>query len=212
MKLEIKNGYKIGKLTVLKEASTLRLPSGQTNRVFVCLCDCGNEKNIRLLHLLRGRTLSCGCISKTRNGLGNTPLCKAWRSIKYRTSENYFERHLYFDKGITVCEEWVNSWESFKNWSLSNGYKEGLQIDRIDNSKGYYPENCRWVTCKINVNNRDKTIMVFYNLEKEPLCIVLDRLGKMKDYHTILRRIKRGWLHSLAIDTPIKKLKTKALN
>ena len=63
----------------------------------------------------------------------------------------------YQDRGITVCDEWL-VFENFRDWALSHGYKEGLQIDRVNNDAGYCPENCRWVTPKENVNNRRNTI------------------------------------------------------
>ena len=66
-------------------------------------------------------------------------------------------KHNYQDRGITVCDEWL-VFESFRDWALSHGYKEGFQIDRIDNDKGYCPENCRWVSPKENTNNRRNTI------------------------------------------------------
>ena len=64
----------------------------------------------------------------------------------------------YGGKGIKVCNEWLD-YENFRVWSLSNGYKEGLSIDRIDNTKGYNPDNCEWVTVSENVNRMFK----FYN-------------------------------------------------
>ena len=88
------------------------------------------------------RTVCRDCCNKRR---------KEWR---YRTSEDYSQKHLYFDKGIQVCNEW-QKYKPFAEWSKSNGYKEGLQIDRRDNSKGYNPDNCRWISSKENSNNRD---------------------------------------------------------
>lgn len=203
-KLEINKGDKFSKLTVINEVDRMRLPSGQTNRAFLCKCDCGTIKTVRLVHLKRGRIASCGCIIKKRGGSPFASLAKIWRAIKYRTSESYFERHLYFDKGVSVCEEWINSWDLFRDWSLKNGYSKGLHIDRIDNSKGYSPNNCRWVTCKVNQNNKDNTFKVWYKNELQPISLLLESLGKKNHYYTILGRIKRGWLHELAIDTPIK--------
>jgi hypothetical protein len=200
-------GFKIGKLEIISNAESYILPSGQKNKAFLCKCECGNEKKVRWLHLKRGKIQSCGCYVKTRNGIGNSPICKLWRGIKYRTSENYFQRHLYFDKGIKVSENWLNNFDEFYNWCIENGYKKGLQLDRKNNSLGYFPENCRFVTSKINCNNRDNTFYVFYNNEKIALKILLEKLRKEKNYFTILARIKRGWEHQKAIDTEIKQWK-----
>lgn len=78
-------------------------------------------------------------------------------AMKYRCSEHCSideVKRRYFDRGITVCDEWAKSTDAFIEWSLSNGYQDGLQIDRIDNDKGYSPENCRWITPKQNSRNR----------------------------------------------------------
>ena len=62
--------------------------------------------------------------------------------------------HRYGGRGITVCEEWMEDSEAFYKWSMDNGFEQGKHIDRIDNDKGYSPENCRWVTAKENMNNK----------------------------------------------------------
>lgn len=204
MKLNILSGEKFGKLTVVKEAEAKRLPSGQINRIFLCKCDCGNYKEVRLLHLKRNRISSCGCIVKTRKGESSTYLCKVWREMKYRCLPNYFENHLYFKKGITVCNEWADDYFIFKKWAIEAGYNRGLQIDRINNSKGYSPNNCRFVTPSVNVNNRDNTFYVFYNNKKQALTPLLREKNLIKNISAIKGRIKRGWDVNKAIDTPIK--------
>ena len=204
MKVEIIKGSKVGKLTIVSEAGRRRLPCGQINRFILCKCECGNMKEVRLLHLVRNRISSCGCKKRTRGGNGNQLLCKVWRQMKARCLESYFERHLYFDKGITVSEDWVNSFDNFMRWSISNGYCKGLQIDRKDNSKGYNEGNCRWVTSKVNNNNRDNTFFVTYNGTKIAFCILLDEIDRVNDMNTIRRRIKRGWSCQNAVDTPIR--------
>ena len=60
----------------------------------------------------------------------------------------------YADRGINVCEEWLNDRTLFFDWAFANGYSDELQIDRIDNDLGYSPDNCRWVTPKENQANR----------------------------------------------------------
>ena len=65
----------------------------------------------------------------------------------------------YGGRGIGICEEWMKR-KNFKQWAYDNGYESHLTIDRIDNDKGYYPENCRWVTMKQNANNRSSTHFV----------------------------------------------------
>lgn len=213
--LEIKKGEKFGMLTIVREVPKKFLPSGQTNRAFECVCECGVIKEVRMLHLRRGSIYRCGRCNKP---LGQKKeeypsLKKIWRAIKYRCSESYFESHLYYKKGIKVCELWKNDWISFREWGLQNGYIKGLHIDREDNSKGYSPDNCRWVTCKVNANNRDNTFMVNYNGTLQPIMIVGEKLNmSLKQITTIRRRILKGWNHQKAFDTPIRKGNYKTKN
>lgn len=208
MKDEVLKGSVFGMLTVLQEGLKIRLPSGQINRTFDCKCKCGNIKNIRYSHLKNLKITSCGCkkiLSSTGLSLSKTDIGIVWNSIRTRTKENYFQSHLYYKKGIVVCDEWKNSIDCFYEWAVNNGYKKGLQLDRIDNSKGYSPDNCRFVTAKINNNNRDNTFFVNYNNEAIALKLLLLKLNREENYNTILRRIKRGWSHKDAIEIPTKK-------
>ena len=133
-----------------------------------------------------------------------TKLYNTWRGMKNRChSPNPSQPAFYKDKGIKVCDEWIK-WANFKIWALSNGYKDGLTIDRIDNSKGYQPNNCRFVTQEQNCNNRSITIIVIYNGVFHPLKPLLRSIGKIKCYRAIRDRIARGWNHEEAINTPIK--------
>ena len=80
----------------------------------------------------------------------------------------------YRDRGITVCELWQKSPQAFGDWLLTHGWRKGLQIDRIDNNKGYYPENCRVVTPKENTNNRRNTLRLD---DGTPLAMFCSSLG-----------------------------------
>ncbi len=188
-------------LTVIKEVEPIRLPSGQINKAFLCKCDCGNEKIIRKLHLVRNRIKSCGCIKNTRNGLSQHPLYKVWQSILLRTSGHYDD--VYKKKNILVCDEW-KKFESFYDWSIENGYKKSLQIDRINNNGNYEPDNCRFVTSKENCNNRENTFFVFYKKNKIAFTDLIESKN-LKDYeNTIRARIKRGWSIEDAFDKKIR--------
>lgn len=198
---------KYSMLTVIKETESLRLPSGQTNRAYLCRCDCGKEKVVRKLHLVRGRIRSCGCIPRTRNGMSNNPIYVVYNSIRTRTKPNYFEKHLYYDKGIKMCDEWKNDYMAFFKWAEQNGYKKGLVIDRIDGNKDYCPENCRFVTQLINSNNRENTFYVVYNGKKVALRLLLRELNRYEDIYTIGRRIKKGMSIDEALSKPIRILK-----
>lgn len=193
---------RFGKLIIIKEAKHFVLPSGQTNRAFLCKCDCGNKKVIRWAHLKRGRTTTCGCLVE-RHGMSKTRLYKTWLSIHNRCAPNYFEKHLYYEKGIRVCSAW-KKFIPFKNWALANGYEASLTIDRQNNSKGYSPKNCRWATYIQNVNNRDNTFFVTYNLKKVAFMELIRKKNLLLSQAAIRGRIARGWSPQKAIDTAIR--------
>lgn len=197
-------GEKYGMLTVIAEAEKILLPSGQKPRRFICECECGKKTNVLLLHLVRQRIRSCGCLSKVLNGESKHPICRSFKSMHERCAPGYFQRHSYFEKGITVCDEW-SDYLTFKKWATENGFKKGLQIDRIDNSKGYAPDNCRFVTNIVNVNNRDNTFRVIYHGEEMPIMEVFRKKNIDEVHHGAIRgRIKRGWDIDSAIDTPTR--------
>lgn len=203
-KLIIKSGLRFGRLVAIREGKTLRLPSGQTNRTIRCKCDCGKVKNIRLLHLIRGRTQSCGCIHP-KHGYAKSKLYRVWTGIKERCfRDGHINSNRYKGRGIKMCDRWKNSFTSFKNWALQNGWKEGLQIDRINNNGHYTPSNCRFVTNIVNANNKESTILIFYNGKKTPIQFILKEKKISNHYRTIYGRLKRGWDGQEAIDTPIR--------
>ena len=138
---------------------------------WLCRCRCGNEKRVLVYHLLDGDTQSCGCLHREKLVTRSTTHgCRheSWyntyadmmRRCGYWKGASECKLRLYRDRGITVCEEWRNSPRAFGDWLLSHGWRQGLQIDRIDNNQGYSPENCRVVTCKENINNRRNTLML----------------------------------------------------
>lgn len=89
-----------------------------------------------------------------RHGRKYTPLYKLWSSMHARCSDPDGEKYsIYGGRGIQVCAEW-RTFEPFEAWALSHGHRQGLQIDRIDTNGNYEPDNCRFVTCLVNNNNR----------------------------------------------------------
>ena len=99
------------------------------------------------------RQKSCGCL-KIKHGGKGTKLYMIWNSMKKRClnlkSTNYKD---YGGRGITICNDWLE-FIPFRDWALNNGYKEGLQINRINNNGNYKPNNCNFVTSKENNRNR----------------------------------------------------------
>lgn len=211
-KLVINKGQRFNMLVILEECERFIQPSGQKQRGFLCLCDCGKQCKVRLSHLTNNRVRSCGCLLGDKHNQRNTKLYNTWRAMKgrcyYKNNNRY---HRYGGRGIIVCDEWKNSFSKFMDWALSIGYsmensnRLNLQIDRIDNDKNYEPSNCRFVTNIVNCNNRQVTYFVEYKNVKIPLALLLREKNLFTHYAAIRGRLERGWSVERAIDTPIKK-------
>lgn len=127
-------------------------------------CVCGNEKEYMTSNIKNNHTLSCGCHmlnrikeSNTRHGLSKHHLFRAWAGMKQRCNRDENSKW-YKLKGITVCDEWRNGFMAFYNWSLANGWRSGLELDRKDGNKEYSPDNCRWISHKENVLNSSSCV------------------------------------------------------
>lgn len=152
-------GYRFGRLLVIKNNIQ------KIGRMYkcLCLCDCGKKKAIYKCVLRDGRANSCGCLNKelssTRlktHGLSKQPFHIVWVNMIQRcTNEKYPQYMDYGGRGIRVCERWLDFNNFYNDMYLS--YNENLELDRIDNNKGYYKENCRWATIKINQRNKRST-------------------------------------------------------
>lgn len=136
-------------------------PNRGAKTYWLCKCDCGNLKEVATDSLRKGEIKSCGCYAqdffkeKKAHSVRGTRLYCCWQGIKRRClNPNSKAYKWYGARGITMCTEWVNSFPAFRDWAYANGYAENLEIDRIDNDGNYTPDNCRWVTHKVNCNNR----------------------------------------------------------
>jgi len=204
--LEIVSGQRFNNLAIIKEVDKFVQPSGQTQRGFLCKCDCGNKKIVRLSHLVHNQVRSCGCLNGERHGGCGTQLHNTYRGMKNRCyNENYPKFQNYGGRGIGICDEWLNSYSAFREFALNNGYEDGLWIDRIDNEKGYSPDNCRFVDSIESVNNRRNTFYVNYNGKKISFMMLIRDKGLVGHETAIRCRILRGWNHNEAIDVPIRK-------
>jgi hypothetical protein len=124
-----------------------------------CLCSCGRRSTVCVYDLLNGNTKSCGCKRGENHGKRNSELYARWLNMKsrvgcYKTISRNDNKY-YKDRGISICDEWKQSFKVFYDWAMKNGYKKGLEIDRINNDGDYSPENCQFITHKINSQKRD---------------------------------------------------------
>ncbi len=142
-------------------------------------------------------------MSSYENGK-RTRLGRIYNNMKKRCNNIRHESYKYYGaKGIKLCEEWNKNFDDFRDWSLSHGYDETKTIDRIDNSKGYFPENCRWSTPKEQGNNRRDNHEISYKGVTKTMTEWAEYLGI--DYKTLSRRIYSGWSINKAFETPVEK-------
>lgn len=149
-KLKYSTGSRIGKWTVIQRDGNT-LPTR-----WLCKCDCGTIRSVSTPSLTNGST-SCGLCKRNTSPMflrkHSNRLYHAWSEMKRRCNGGTTNEVYYKGKGISYCEQWED-FDEFVRWSISVGYENGLEIDRIDGDKGYCPENCRWVSHKQNSRNR----------------------------------------------------------
>lgn len=148
-----RTGIRYGRLVAITNAGK---KNGKT--MWLCKCDCGNEKIVSSCSLVTGRTKSCGCLKQDvlnkRNykhgegswSKGRSRLYRIWTGMRNRcNNSNNSDYKWYGKKNVRVCKEW-QSYLPFQNWAIANGYQENLTLDRINSDKNYSPENCQWIT------------------------------------------------------------------
>lgn len=216
-------GQRFGRLTVIEESEPHIYSNGKKRAVWKCICDCGNISHVESTSLRTGHTSSCGCISKemlkNRNkenrthGMSGTRIYNLWYAMQqrcYRKSHKHYND--YGGRGITVCDEWLGEHgpENFAKWAYANGYDENAErgectLDRKDNNKGYYPDNCRWITDTEQKNNTRKNVFLTYKGETKTVA----EWAKCKDLNRsiIYQRMKRGWSTEKILETPPRKNK-----
>ena len=199
-------GKQFGTMKVLRD-----LPDKEVNgllyRQVEIICECG-KKSEKIYTSLRF-SKSCGCLTHainkqqaTKHGMYKTRVYAIWANMKKRCYNIRLKTYKdYGARGITVCDEWRNGFESFLKWAESSGYSDNLTIDRIDVNGNYTPENCRWVTKYEQCLNKRNTFVVTFNGETKSLAFFCKQLGL--NYSFIHKRInKYKWTVEKALTTP----------
>lgn len=212
----IKLGDRYGSWTVVGAIRYERGRNINTLRA-LCECDCGTQKDVYMRNVLRGKSVSCGCVpaaatSERMTVHGEaaprhlTPEYIVWKGIRQRCGRNPRGRSVksYRDKNITLCERW----KKFDNFLLDMGRRPSPehQIDRIDNAVGYTPENCRWVTRVEQQRNKTTNVIIEYSGDRK--CISEWAEIKGLPYRTLYMRIqKHKWPAEKALNTPVRSKK-----
>lgn len=210
-KVEDISGQRFGRLTAIRYAGKNK--GRQT--LWECRCDCGKTVIVHQQNLKSGHTSSYGCYNidciierGQTHGETKTRLYNIWHGMIYRC---YYEKHDsykdYGGKGVTVCDEWKNSFETFRDWAYQNGYSENLTIDRIDNTGNYCPENCRWATDIQQANNTSRNLVFTVDGYTDTLAN-LCRKYDMR-YSVAHGRIRNGWDVEKALKTPAKEKRAR---
>ncbi len=196
MKMIEMSGERFGLLTVCDRANK---SDSSGNVYWNCVCECGKEIVVSGCHLRSGHTKSCGCffaeaISNANrvHGQSDTRLHNIWMGMINRCELPTFKNYAnYGARGISVCKAWRQDFQSFFDWSVSNGYRNDLSIDRIDNDGNYEPSNCQWVTAKVQANNTRRNVRV----EIDGISRTVSEWSSVYDISqlTIAQRIRRGW-------------------
>ncbi|MDD3157464.1 hypothetical protein [Anaeromusa sp.] len=212
------SGQKFGRLTAVQRVTK----AGEKTK-WLFSCECGKSHIATLNNVRSGKTLSCGCLHSeisariarkisekarcvnTIHGKKNERIYTTYSNMKarcYNQKNTHYSR--YGGRGITVCTEWRNSPQAFFDWALKNGYTDELTIDRIDNDKGYCPENCRFVSQATQLRNNSRNVFVTINGSTKVLADWVKALGISRG--KVARAMSQGMSPVEAIDYAVKGL------
>ena len=196
-------GNKFGRLVVVEKTHK----RGSGGAVFwKCLCECGNTKDVSSSCLRTGQTKSCGCLfldlasakgkAKLKHGMTNTSTYRSWVGMKQRCyNPNNHKYPIYGAIVITVSDDWFNSFEKFLE--DMGECPKGLSLDRIDVTKGYYKQNCRWANQKQQQNNRRNNVIITLGDKPMTMAEYCHEHGLNAD--KVQQRLKRGWSQERAV-------------
>lgn len=205
-------GKRFGRLLVIKKDP--KRPKSGTK--WICQCDCGRVVSVFSRNLRRGTSTSCGCYkrdnpSRVTHGMSGSRLYGIWSNMKTRCENPKSKAYgRYGGRGIKICDQWQDP-SCFFEWAEANGYEESLTIERIDNDKGYSPENCRWASREEQGNNKSNNRTFTLGGKTQNLSQWCREFGL--DYTTAHKRIfGLGWSFEKAMKTPIDTSKRNSLS
>lgn len=209
-------GQKFGRWTVL-EPSESKIYDGKEHYYWLCECECGTIRSVKEASLVAGTSQSCGCLHSekmktvgkyhTTHGLTDTKIYRAYKHMInrcYRENDKSYDN--YGGRGITVCDEWRNSFEAFAAWAFANGFDQNASgtectLDRIDVNGNYCPDNCRWVDVKAQANNRRSNKNYTFNGETHTIAEWAEKVGL--PYKCLHKRLEIfGWGIERALTEP----------
>ena len=194
-------GTRQGNLVVLSH-----FKKGKYNQnYFRCKCDCGRISEIRANHFFNDNQQTCGRFHKKyENSFIGNKIYDTWNRMIHRCYDTKHHKYYrYGARGISVCDDWRTDYDTFYNWAINNGYKNGLSLDRINNDGNYEPSNCRWATRKQQQRNICRNRLITYKGKTFCLAEWCELLNL--NYGTINTRLHRNWSIEKAFETQIKK-------
>ncbi len=191
--------------------------------LYLCICDCKKEITVKGEALLNKAIRNCGCFNRKNTEIKD--VYKQFRSERsfrvwqYMLSRCYNPTHhayvYYGAKGVTVCKEWLEDYTKFRDFLYLNGYDENAPfgkytVDRIDNSKGYSPDNCRLVSMKVQSLNKTNNHRIEYQGRVMTVTEAAELNGLTN--RQVLNRLDKGWDLMRALETPLTLIKTYEVN
>lgn len=200
------------RLTAIKIGEPKYDKKGGRVTMLTCKCTCGTIRDFKASGVMSGAILSCGCMRKeivsallTKYPNANNKILSSYRAMIGRcTNHNNQAARLYIERGVRVCDEWLNDYFSFEKWSLDNGWKPGLVIDKDIKGNGmlYSPETCVWATPKENANKKSNSVYFNYMGESLTLSQVAERIGIKRA--TLDSRLRSGMKFNDAVNMPVQ--------
>lgn len=184
------------------------LPDTNGYRIVLARCVCGDSREYHLDNIVASKSKSCGCVRKSikTHGLSEHKLYLVWAGMKRRClykKDHAYKR--YGGRGVMICREWVNDFKVFYDWAISNGWRDGLELDKDIKGDGklYSPDTCCFVTCKQNANKRSTSKYLEFNGQTKTVAQWSDIVGISQQ--VIYKRMRRGWGIEKTLTHPMMK-------